>query len=312
MRRTRPASGSPVILIHGGAGEKELTPAQAECLRQALVRGFELLRRRGSALDAVEQAIRIMESSGLFNAGTGSRLQLDGVRRMDAALMDGLTLRAGAVAGIEQIRHPISAARLVMDKTPHVLIAGIHATRLARHFKLHRQATPTTGQRRALRHAAQISASQRAILGLHRALARRETVGAVARDLHENLAAGASTGGIAMMLPGRVGDTPLIGCGVYADNEAGAVSMTGIGESIIRLVMAKAIVDRLAGGDSPAAAARLAINRLVRRIKAENETGVGALAVASDGRFAIRHSSRRMVAGYWTGNGEPVVADKFR
>jgi L-asparaginase / beta-aspartyl-peptidase len=141
---------------------------------------------------------------------------------------------------------------------------------------------------------------------------REETVGAVALDLYGNLAAGASTGGVPFMLPGRVGDTPLIGCGVYADNEAGAVSMTGIGESIIRLAAAKEIVDRLASGDRPATAARRALDKLVKRIRTAEEIGVGALVLAPDGRFAIRHSSVRMAAGYWTGHGEPIVADRFR
>src|SRR5512132_4539334 len=112
----RGEAARPVILAHGGAGSKPSTPAQKECLRLSLVRGSELLRRGALAIDAVEAAIRTMESSGLFNAGSGSRLQLDGVRRMDAALMDGGGLRAGAVAGIEKVRHPISAARLVMDR----------------------------------------------------------------------------------------------------------------------------------------------------------------------------------------------------
>jgi len=300
-----------VILAHGGAGSKPSTPSQKECLRLSLVRGYELLRHGASAIDAVEAAIRTMESSGLFNAGSGSRLQLDGVRRMDAALMDGGGLRAGAVAGIEQVRHPISAARLVMDRTSHVLIAGPPATRFARHFKLERQAPPTPADPKKSRVGYPIG-RQRQTLSLYAQMIREETVGAVALDLSGDVAAGASTGGIACMLPGRVGDTPLIGCGVYADNEAGGASMTGIGESIVRLAMAKDIVDRLARGERPAAAARHAINKLVRRIGIAAEIGVGALVVAPDGRFAIRHSSLRMAAGYWTGRGDPMIADRFR
>jgi beta-aspartyl-peptidase (threonine type) len=302
---------SAVLLAHGGAGDKRVTSAQAECLRLALVMGFDLLRRGASALDAVEQTIRTLESSGLFNAGTGSRLQLDGVRRMDAALMEGRTLRAGAVAGIEDVRHPISAARLVLDKTSHVLIIGTHATRLARRFKLDRQPPPTRAQLRTVNRVIPTLARQRTTVLLHRAMERYETVGAVALDRDGNLAAGASTGGIPFMLPGRVGDTPLIGCGIYADNEAGAVSMTGIGESITRLVLAKDIVTRLAAGRSAATAARQAINTLVRRIAVPTDTGVGALVLARTGHFAIRHSSRNMAAGHWTGKGEPIIADKF-
>lgn len=306
----RGEAARPVILAHGGAGSKPSTPSQKECLRLSLVRGYELLRHGASAIDAVEAAIRTMESSGLFNAGSGSRLQLDGVQRMDAALMDGGGLRAGAVAGIEQVRYPISAARLVMDRTSHVLIAGPSATRFARHFKLERQAPPTPADRKKSRVSYPIG-RQRQTLSLYAQMIREETVGAVALDLSGDVAAGASTGGIACMLPGRVGDTPLIGCGVYAD-KAGGASMTGIGESIVRLAMAKDIVDRLARGERPASAARHAINKLVRRIGVAAEIGVGVLVVAPDGRFAIRHSSPKMAAGYWTGRGDPMIADRFR
>jgi len=288
-----------------------MTTAQEECLRLALVTGYDLLRRGISAIDAVQEAIRTMESSGLFNAGRGSRLQLDGARRMDAALMDGRQLRAGAVAGVEQVRHPISAARLVLDKTPHVLIAGPSATRLARHFKLDRQAPPTPAQRRKSR-AAQAIGRQRQTFKVFAQMSRDETVGAVALDLRGDVAAGASTGGIAFMLPGRVGDTPLIGCGVYADSQAGAVSMTGIGETIIRLAMAKDIVDRLARGATPASAVRPALNRVLKRIATADEISVGALVLGREGRFAIRHTSPHMLAGHWAGHDQPVVADRFR
>jgi beta-aspartyl-peptidase (threonine type) len=252
-----------------------------------------------------------MEASGLFNAGIGSRLQLDGVRRMDASIMEGRALRAGAVAGIEYVRHPISAARLVMDKTTHVLLAGPHATRFARHFRLDRQSPLSTGERNALNARHRPSGSQLKRLRLYRQMDRRETVGAVALDIHGTLAAGASTGGIAFMLPGRVGDSPLIGAGVYADDKAGAVSMTGVGESIIRMAAAKEIVDRMAAGADPAAAAQLTLDKLVKRIAIAADIAAGALVLGPDGRFAIRHSSARMCAGYWAGQGDPIVADRF-
>jgi beta-aspartyl-peptidase (threonine type) len=216
------------------------------------------------------------------------------------------------VAGIEQVRHPISAARLVLDKTPHVLIAGPSATRLARHFKLDRQAPPTPAQRRKSRAVAQAIGRQRQTVKVFTDMSREETVGAVALDLRGDVAAGASTGGIAFMLPGRVGDTPLIGCGVYADSQAGAVSMTGIGETIIRLAMAKDIVDRLARGAMPASAVRLALNRVLKRIATADEISVGALVLGREGRFAIRHTSPHMLAGHWAGHDQPVVADRFR
>jgi beta-aspartyl-peptidase (threonine type) len=309
--KTRRYPASPVILAHGGAGPRALTRRQKECLRLALVTGSTVLHRGGPAIDAVEEAIRILESSGIFNAGTGSRLQLDGVRRMDAALMAGRGLRAGAVAGIEQVCHPISAARLVMDKTSHVLIAGPPATRLARHYKLERQVPSTPTQYRRSRTVARAAGRQRDIVKLYAEMLREETVGAVALDHCGDLAAGASTGGIPFMLPGRVGDTPLIGCGVYADNEKGAVSMTGIGESIVRLTLAKDIVDRLGPDTSVSTAVRQALNLLVRRLAAPYETSAGALVLARTGHFAIRHTSPYMAGGHCTGKGPAVVADRF-
>ena len=151
------------------------------------------------------------------------------------------------------------------------------------------------------------------MLRLYRQMLGEETVGAVALDRTGTLAAGTSTGGIAYMLPGRVGDSPLIGCGIYADNEAGAVSMTGLGESIIRIAVAKEITDRMAMGASPTTATWLVLEKLDRRIrKVEGFGAAGALVLAPDGRFAIHHTTPRMCAGHWTGAGQPVVADRFR
>ena len=317
-RRSRTLPHTPVILAHGGAGARIVTPAQLVCLADALSRGYTVLRRGGHALDAVETTTRFLESSGHFNAGTGAHLQLDGVRRMDAALMEGRTLKAGAVAGIEAVRHPISAARLVMEKTAHVLLIGPHATRFARHFKLerqvanHRRSALASARRNTSREAVTATGPQRRMLRLYRQMLGEETVGTVALDRRGTLAASTSTGGIAFMLPGRAGDSPLIGCGIYADDEAGAVSMTGLGESIIRIAMAKEIADRLALGASPTAAAQLVLEKLDRRIrKVEGFGAAGALVLAPDGRFAIRHTTPCMCAGYWSGTNKPVVADRF-
>lgn len=312
MKRIR-----PVILVHGGAGRRPMTEQQRGRLAEALRAGHRLLARGAKAVEAVEAVIRLLEGCGLFNAGTGSNLQLDGMRRMDASIMDGRGLRAGAVASIQGVRHPITAARLVMEETAHVLLAGEPATRFARRFKLERQPPPSRSKRAASR-ARQTSLGRQEpkalrTLGLFSRVKRgevygRETVGAVALDRRGHLAAGASTGGIALMLPGRVGDTPLIGSGVYADDEAGAVSMTGLGESIIRVAVAKDIVGRLVDGASPSAAVRQSLLKLVSRVKGS----AGALVLARDGRFAIRHTTPRMTAGWWDGSREPVVKDRFR
>jgi len=293
-----------------------MTHMQADGLRSALRVGYHLLDRGVSAMTAVEETIRVLERSGLFNAGHGAHLQLDGIRRMDASIMEGLELRAGAVASIEGIVHPITAARLVMTHTSHVLLVGKPATEFARFFKLERQPRRPSG--RAVRTSSMTRLLQDRTLELYHKMTGsgsdknerhgKETVGAVARDRMGTIAAGASTGGIDVMLPGRVGDTPLIGCGVYADNESGAVSMTGLGEGIIRLAVAKDVCDRLGRGSAPSAAARTVLGKLVTRIHSQ----AGMLVLTADGRFLIHHVTPRMAAGWWDGRGEPTVKGRWR
>ena len=305
----------PLLLAHGGAGLRRVTAAQADCLTAALQIGYHLLDRGAPALTAVEQTIGVLEQSGLFNAGRGAHVQLDGVRRMDASIMEGQDLLAGAVASIEGIVHPISAARLVMEQTNHVLLVGKLASAFARHFGLEQQPRRPAGQ--TVRKATMTRLLSQKTLELYRAItsdglalrerAGKETVGAVALDRTGTVAAGASTGGIDLMLPGRVGDTPIIGCGVYADNESGAVSMTGLGEGIIRIAVAKEICDRLEQGTSPAMAARAVLRKLVTRIGG----AAGTLVLSPDGRFIISHVTPRMAAGWWDGKGKPVVKDRF-
>lgn len=290
----------PIILVHGGAGSRAITSSQTACLRAALQVGYHLLDRGGSALIAVEHTIRVLERSGLFNAGKGAYLQLDGARRMDASIMEGDGLRAGAVASIEGIVHPITAARHVMETTEHVLLVGPMATKFAEHFKMEPQKRLTPGRR----------LSYDSLLRRMRTMKNRHgTVGAVALDQSGTVAAGASTGGIDLMLPGRVGDTPIIGCGVYADNETGAVSMTGWGESIIRLAVAKAICERLGRGNTTP---RQVVRAVFRRLVAKVQGSAGALVLTPKGRFAIAHVTPNMAAGWWDGIGEPLVKDRFR
>jgi beta-aspartyl-peptidase (threonine type) len=276
-----------------------MTKLQAACLSEALAMGYAILQQGGPAFIAIERAIGVLEQSGHFNAGRGSKRQLDGVQRMDASLMEGAKLRAGAVASIEGIVHPITAARLVMEQTDHVLLVGPLASKFARHFKLERRRSSVVSRR--LSYA-------RMLAGLKVGQDKHGTVGAVALDKSGTVAAGASTGGIDSMLPGRVGDTPLIGCGVYADNRSGAVSMTGLGESIIRLAIAKTICDRLALGKAPLMAAKQVLQQLVSRIHG----AAGALVLAPDGRFGITHVTPRMAAGWWNGTANPVVRGRWR
>lgn len=289
----------PLILAHGGVGSRRVTPGQSTCLADALAAGYSILAQGGPAIAAVECTIGLLEQSGLFNAGRGANRQLDGVQRMDAAIMEGLHLKAGAVASVEGILHPITAARLVMEETDHVLLVGPFAGKFARHFNLDRHRSIS---------APRSLSYDRILAKQKRSRAERHgTVGAVALDRSGTVAAGASTGGIDSMLPGRVGDSPLIGSGVYADNRSGAVSMTGTGEGIIRLVIAKSICDHLVMGKSPAVAARQVLRMLVSRIHGS----AGALVLSPDGRFAIKHVTPHMAAGWWNGTGQPTVRGQF-
>jgi beta-aspartyl-peptidase (threonine type) len=246
---------------------------------------------------AVETTIGFLEQSNLFNAGRGAKQQLDGVQRMDASIMEGAGLHAGAVASLEGFVHPITVARLVMEETDHVLLAGPPAGTFARQFALQRHRSRRVRRR----------TDYARMLPRRRSSDRHGTVGAVALDGSGTLAAGASTGGIDSMLPGRVGDTPLIGCGVYADNRSGAVSMTGEGEGIIRLAVAKAICERLAQGKSPSMAATSVLHDLVSRI----DGAAGTLVMTADGRFTIAHVTPHMAAGWWNGSAKPVVKGRW-
>lgn len=185
-----------------------------------------------------------------------------------------------------------------MEETEHVLLAGPMAATFARQFDLERHKPPPA------RRPSYTRIFSRRKTGLH----PHGTVGAVALDRSGTVAAGASTGGIDAMLPGRIGDTPLIGCGVYADNRTGAVSMTGHGEGIIRLVVAKAICDRLAGGRNPKLAAATILGQLVSRIRG----AAGTLVMTGDGRFSIAHVTPNMAAGWWDGSARPIVKGRWR
>jgi beta-aspartyl-peptidase (threonine type) len=243
----------------------------------------------------------ILEDSGAFNAGSGARLQLDGAARLDASLMEGASLRAGAVAGLEGIRNAISAARLVMERTPHVLLMGAPARRLARLHGLR-------AGRRAAERLAQVRAQRRGggpLVELARRL-QKDTVGAVALDRNGLLAAGVSTGGITWMLPGRVGDSPIVGAGVYAENAGGAAALTGDGEGIIRMSAAKEITMALFAGQTPSAAAR----RTLRKMRERTQKTGGALVLDARGRLALVHTTDHLLGGYRVGQ-RARIGDRF-
>ncbi len=235
---------SPAIIVHGGAGSvtDDSLPARLEGCRAAALAGWQMLQQGSSALDAAEAAVGVLEDNPLFNAGTGSALNSLGHVEMDAAIMEGQSLRAGAVAAASGIKNPIQLARRVMEDGRHVLLAGEGASLFARQIGFPQCAPETL------------------IVDRERQRWERKhgTVGCVAYDVTGGLAVGTSTGGIFDKLPGRVGDSPLIGCGTYADDR-GAASCTGHGEAIIRLLLAKRAVDYLREGAEAASAAKMAV-----------------------------------------------------
>lgn len=273
------------IAVHGGAGTLPRRAMSAAAQRRyerglesALEAGYAVLAAGGSGLDAVCAAVVELEDSPLFNAGRGAVYNADGRHEMDAGVMDGATLAAGAVAAVGRIRNPVLAARAVMEKSRHVLLVGRGAERFAaRHgLKMEQPAYFATAARRL--------ALRRKLRGHH------GTVGAVARDRDGNLAAATSTGGYTGKLPGRVGDSPLIGAGTYADNATCAVSGTGLGEAFIRAALAHDIAARMRyAGESLAAAARKGL-AAVAQLGGDG----GLIAVDRSGRLVMPFNSEGM------------------
>jgi len=265
-----------------------------EALAHVLHAGYRVLEDGGSSLDAVIAAVVELENSPLFNAGRGSVLNADGEHEMDAAVMDGATARAGSVAAVRRIRNPVLAARAVMETTPHVMLAGPAADRFARRAGLPlatAQYFSTRDRVEALARArARQGASDTAKPG---AAEMHGTVGAVALDRHGNLAAATSTGGYTNKMPGRIGDSPIVGAGVYADNEACAVSCTGHGEAFMRTVAAHELALRMRyRRETVATAAR----RVLDRIVALGADG-GLIAMDRSGRIVMPFVSEGMYRG---------------
>ncbi len=275
---------APILLVHGGAGVWQRKPRKqaARGIRAALDSGWATLADGRSALEAVEAAVIALENDETFNAGYGSCLTADGRVQMDALIMDGASLEAGAVACVERLRNPIRAARLILEHSPHVLFAGRDAEALAVELGLE-----------LCSNADLITERQRKRLRAHATDRSGDTVGAVALDAQGTLASATSTGGMVGKAPGRVGDSPLIGAGGYADNQAGACSTTGWGEPIMKLALAKWAVDQVRGGTSPDVAARSAVELLRGRL---NGSG-GLILLAPDGRYGVSQNARAMPWG---------------
>ena len=281
----------PVLLVHGGAWSIPDDMVQAHLLgvHNALRIGWRILERGGTALDAVEAAIVSMEEDDTFDAGRGSFLTSDGRVQLDALMMDGKTLRSGGVGCVERIRNPIRAARKVLDESPHVYLVAEGAERFAADHGIELCRNEELVIEREIERLRQ--AKEQAAAGAPAEFfAEHDTVGAVALDKNGNLAAATSTGGTMNKTPGRVGDSSLIGCGCYADNESAAVSTTGWGEPMMKLVLGKWAVDRVQEGTPPERAATMAIQKLESRLNGHG----GMILLDTQGRYGVAHNTPRM------------------
>jgi beta-aspartyl-peptidase (threonine type) len=293
----------PALAVHGGAWNipDAAVEAHAEGVTLALEYGWTELLRGASALDVVEAVVRILEDDPTFNAGTGAHLNREGRVELDASIMEGTKLRAGAVGAVEGIRHPVSVARRVMERSEHVLLVGAGARRFAREQRCELCRTRDLLVGRELDRYLRIRRGERKLVDLEFRKSKEPphgTVGAVALDRKGRLAAATSTGGTQDKAAGRVGDTPIVGAGTYADDRAGAASSTGYGEAILRVVLAKTGVDRMARGGSPAVAGRAAIQELAR-VRGHG----GLILVDRSGRAAAAFNSPRMARGIATARG---------
>lgn len=314
-----------VLVIHGGAGtilKSQMTPekekAYQEALNKALATGYAILKEGGSAMDAVEAAVRTMEDNPLFNAGKGAVFTNEGKNELDAAIMDGKTLAAGSVAGVTTIRNPVTAARAVMEKSPHVMMTGKGAERFAQQQGIE-IVDPSyfyteerwKGLQRAKSEDSTKMQQDHADTSKKVSLRQPEnkdykygTVGAVALDRHGNLAAATSTGGMTNKKFGRVGDAPIIGAGTYANNGTVAISGTGWGEYFIRLVMAKSISDMMEFGKMKLKTA--ADEMIMKRLPALGGDG-GLIAVDKDGNIAMPFCTEGMYRGYIKNDGKKEI-----
>lgn len=266
-------------------------------VQKALAQGWQVLERGGTALDTVETAIACMEDDDTFDAGRGSFLTRDGRVQLDALLMDGATLRAGGVGCVEHIRNPIRAARLVMDKSPHVYFVAEGAERFARKHGIElcrNEELVIEREIQRLKEAQEKEAAGEPDLTFAGPQSGHDTVGAVALDAAGNIAAGTSTGGTLNKDPGRVGDSSLIGCGCYADNLSAAASCTGWGEPIMKLVLAKWAADRVRTGGAPDLVVQEGMQYLQRRLNGHG----GMIVLDQRGRFGIAHNTPRMAWAY--------------
>ncbi len=281
------------IVIHGGAGyispeiSTEVKEAYMISLTRALTTGKNILENEGSSLDAVELVIRYFENDSLFNAGKGAVFTSEGTHELDASIMNGFDLSTGAVAGVKTIKHPISLARIVMEKTPHVLFAGEGADKLGKKFGVDIVDNNYFDVER--RYQQWKMKQQENAKG---------TVGVVAIDKDGNIAAGTSTGGLTDKWPGRVGDSPLINAGTYADNNTCGVSATGQGELFIRNTVAYNISALMKFKNY---SLQEAADEMIFNVLPEGSGGI--IAVGKDGNYALVFNTSSMLRGVANSNG---------
>jgi len=288
------------LVVHGGAWDipDDLAEPHKKGVANALRAGWEILKGGGSAVDAVERAVVLMEDDVTFNAGKGSFLNASGEVELDASIMDGRTFRAGAVAAVQNIRNPIRLARKIMEESEHVLLVGMGATRFARENGI-KTCDPDfliTARELERWRKLQVDAKYTTKDSFRRKNLPSDTVGAVAMDGEGNIVAGTSTGGTPNKYPGRVGDSPLIGAGLFVDSDVGGATSTGVGEAVIKIAGSHLIVELMRSGHPPEDACRIAIERIVRKQpKYKDDSGflVGFLAMNRDGE----------VGGYSYGKG---------
>ncbi len=293
----------PSLIVHGGAWaipDEAVAACQAGC-RRALEAGWAILQSGGTAVDAVEASIVVLEDDPTFDAGIGSHLNRDGRVELDAIIMDGATLNAGSVASVQRVRNPIRLARKILESSEHLMFVGNGAEHFAvEHGIALCKPEELVIQREldAWQECKKNNHSQE-----HHDMRSHGTVGAVARDTQGHIVAGTSTGGTCCKLPGRVGDSPLIGCGCYADIEAGGISCTGWGEAIMKIVMAKTAADflRPPSGGAPLSSQKAAAAAV--RLLAERAGGAGGLVLLDkEGRPGFAHNTPRMAYGYVAGD----------
>ncbi|HEV7220817.1 MAG: isoaspartyl peptidase/L-asparaginase [Terriglobales bacterium] len=302
----------PVLLVHGGAWAipDDMVEAHINGVRNAMSAGWKILERGGSALDAVEEAVVIMEDDETFDAGRGSFLNRDGRVQLDALIMDGSTLRTGGVGCVERLRNPVRAARKILSESPHVYFVAEGAEKFAaEHGILLCENTDLIVPREIERlrefQSRLTSGSQEDARDLFAPTISHDTVGAVALDSSGNIAAATSTGGTLNKAPGRLGDSSLIGCGCYADNKSAAASTTGWGEPIMKLVLAKWAADRVLAGNLPEWAAAEAINYLESRLNGHG----GMILLDARGHYGVAHNTPRMAWAVKTTSREHVAIE---